>query len=256
MRTCSWLPRRGTVRAHMGFTLVELLVVIAIIAILAALLFPVFAQSREKARQAGCASNLKQLGMALMQYTQDYDETYPCGRYSAVIGGRLVAVFGPDLVFAYVRSATVYQCPSEPQAQNWEAFSNDTPANGGCFGGRLGVSAGNFHWQSYPLNRHLVMSPPLSLSEVPRASDTGAFFDGYPGCVGNPPESPYSTIARPGRAPRHQEGINACYADGHVKYQKARWSPSLGTWVVTGGPYDGKFNLFGIVRDDGTIWLR
>src|SRR5258707_10170131 len=60
-----------------GFTLIELLVVIAIIAILAAILFPVFAQAREKARQAGCLSNLKQIGTAAMMYVQDYDETYP-----------------------------------------------------------------------------------------------------------------------------------------------------------------------------------
>src|SRR5438067_179265 len=63
--------------ARRGFTLIELLVVIAIIAILAAILFPVFAQAREKARQAGCTSNLKQISLATMMYLQDYDETYP-----------------------------------------------------------------------------------------------------------------------------------------------------------------------------------
>src|ERR671916_3232132 len=62
-----------------GFTLIELLVVIAIIAILAAILFPVFAQAREKARQASCLSNVKQIGLAAMMYVQDYDETYPGG---------------------------------------------------------------------------------------------------------------------------------------------------------------------------------
>ncbi|MFA0737619.1 MAG: hypothetical protein LKKZDAJK_000711 [Candidatus Fervidibacter sp.] len=63
-----------------GFTLIELLVVIAIIAILAAILFPVFSQAREKARQVTCVSNMKNIGMSLMQYVQDYDETFPAWR--------------------------------------------------------------------------------------------------------------------------------------------------------------------------------
>jgi prepilin-type N-terminal cleavage/methylation domain-containing protein len=71
-------PNRGVMRGN-GFTLIELLVVIAIIAILAAILFPVFAAAREKARQTACSSNLKQLGLAFVQYTQDYDEQYPVG---------------------------------------------------------------------------------------------------------------------------------------------------------------------------------
>jgi prepilin-type N-terminal cleavage/methylation domain-containing protein/prepilin-type processing-associated H-X9-DG protein len=71
----------GGCRQRKGFTLIELLVVIAIIAILAAILFPVFAQAREKARQTSCTSNLKQLGTAMMMYAQDYDESYPSNWY-------------------------------------------------------------------------------------------------------------------------------------------------------------------------------
>ncbi len=69
-----------------GFTLIELLVVIAIIAILAAILFPVFAQAREKARQTTCASNEKQMGLAILQYQQDYDEMFPMMHYNDAKG--------------------------------------------------------------------------------------------------------------------------------------------------------------------------
>lgn len=84
-----------------GFTLIELLVVIAIIAILAAILFPVFARAREKARQTSCLSNIKQIGLALMMYSEDYDERYPC------TGG---AWWSP--LMPYVKNAQVFRCPS------------------------------------------------------------------------------------------------------------------------------------------------
>src|ERR1700760_1989216 len=81
-----WRPILLTVRRREAFTLIELLVVIAIIAILAAILFPVFAQVREKARQATCASNQKQIGLGILQYVQDNDEIYPfaAGNYPGV----------------------------------------------------------------------------------------------------------------------------------------------------------------------------
>ena len=76
-------------RKRNAFTLIELLVVIAIIAILAAILFPVFAQAREKARAISCLSNMKQLGLAFMGYVQDYDETYPPTDYDDPVQGRV-----------------------------------------------------------------------------------------------------------------------------------------------------------------------
>ena len=94
-----------------GFTLIELLVVIAIIAILAAILFPVFAKAREKARQTACTSNLKQLGLGMLQYIQDYDETFPVGTgYSGPCRG------WAGQLYPYVKSYGVYSCPDDTTA--------------------------------------------------------------------------------------------------------------------------------------------
>jgi prepilin-type N-terminal cleavage/methylation domain-containing protein/prepilin-type processing-associated H-X9-DG protein len=95
--------------AKRGFTLIELLVVIAIIGILAALLFPVFARARAKARQTSCLSNLKQLGTALSLYTEDYDGTYPRGQYWPWDGSHTwVYALEP-----YVKNTAVFRCPSQ-----------------------------------------------------------------------------------------------------------------------------------------------
>jgi prepilin-type N-terminal cleavage/methylation domain-containing protein/prepilin-type processing-associated H-X9-DG protein len=105
-----------------GFTLIELLVVIAIIAILAAILFPVFAQAREKARQASCMSNLKQISLAELQYVQDYDEKYS-GSYNNSPAGR---VYYPELIYPYTKSAQIYFCPD---AGDNDHFNNDGSNN-------------------------------------------------------------------------------------------------------------------------------
>src|SRR5437764_2328098 len=97
-----------------GFTLIELLVVIAIIAILAAILFPVFAQAREKARQAGCLSNMKQVALALQLYAGDYDETLPHQPDETVFNYADPPVH-PNFLKAlipYTRNRGVFVCPS------------------------------------------------------------------------------------------------------------------------------------------------
>jgi prepilin-type N-terminal cleavage/methylation domain-containing protein len=118
-------PPRTTHRApRTGFTLIELLVVIAIIAILAAILFPVFAQARDSARQSTCLNHMKQLGTALMMYAQDHDETLPSWPFQAKAGGLFndprFQVWGysvwVDATMPYVKNRGVFACPNGPTA--------------------------------------------------------------------------------------------------------------------------------------------
>lgn len=118
---------------RLAFTLIELLVVIAIIAILAAILFPVFAQAREKARQASCMSNLKQGALAVMQYTQDYDETFPVGHMQLNWVNQSWVIS----VQPYMKNLAVFFCPSDPiagdvapDASGWAGRNVSYAANG------------------------------------------------------------------------------------------------------------------------------
>src|SRR6266568_5412057 len=109
---------------RLGFTLIELLVVIAIIAILAAILFPVFAKARDKGRQAVCLSNLRQIGTALVMYSQDYDETHPgvwfgppsLQSWSQPSNATLFYKW-MDAVYPYVKNEQIFNCPSDGSAR-------------------------------------------------------------------------------------------------------------------------------------------
>jgi prepilin-type N-terminal cleavage/methylation domain-containing protein len=112
IRRLPFIFRRKTMTHNVNtknraFTLIELLVVVAIIGILASILFPVFSRARENARRASCGSNLRQLGLAIMQYTQDYDEHYP---KSSATGSN----YWTWIIWPYIHNSQVFLCPSAP----------------------------------------------------------------------------------------------------------------------------------------------
>ncbi len=156
-----------------GFTLIELLVVIAIIAILAAILFPVFAQAREKARQTACLSNTKQIGNALLMYNQDYDEVLPpAGNAGTVQPNRFQHYLHP-----YLKSLQVWVCPSETRTGLSEDGVNQTQfipqATASGFPTSSGGYGVNHNLVSYRFNESSV-----SLAQLEDAAGTFLLCDG------------------------------------------------------------------------------
>lgn len=183
-----------------GFTLIELLVVIAILAILAAILFPVFARAREKARQTTCLSNLKQLGTALQMYVQDYDGmTPPHNDDDGSTGWRWFQF--PILLTPYTKNYQILRCPSD---QGWTR--PETGATG--------------RWASYPVN-HAV--PARSDAQFEAPAETIVLVDGQDGDLGldndsaRPDHPDYSHVDA---YYRHNDGMNVNFYDGHAKWYR------------------------------------
>lgn len=208
---------KWTDRSRHGFTLIELLVVIAIIAILAAILFPVFAKVREKARQIACVSNEKQIALAFTQYTQDYDETLP-PRNNGV--GTVFFLLNP-----YIKSKGVWKCPSNPVAsskthkypQDDAADPNDQyPVSYGANENRGNLAGGPFGdtQSQYTLAQLVSPSQVIAFGETTATYDDIRVTAGSACCFDNP----NSTTNDGGNIFAGHNGIsNFVFCDGHVK---------------------------------------
>jgi prepilin-type N-terminal cleavage/methylation domain-containing protein len=175
------------VRTKRGFTLIELLVVNAIIAILASILFPVFARARENARRSACMSNLKQMGLGLMQYTQDYDETMPPQNYGTN------ATNSPkwmDMIEPYVKSTQLFTCPNKDSATQNELVLAPPAGNRASGSTRFGTYACNSSYYSglaatgVPATAPIAFGKGQKLAAITRVAETIAVTEMY-GTQGN-----------------------------------------------------------------------
>jgi len=206
-----------------GFTLIELLVVIAIIAILAAILFPVFAQAREKARQTTCLSNLKQIGLGMMMYVDDYDETFPMSSPSAhTWSGNARAHTYCGAIEPYIKSLKIFKCPSAKHTGDAEqlpgCFDNSYSPNGAIVG-RL--------YDNYdsPLSETGVWQAAATMSEITKPSNIIMIREWGSAQIWVHVR-PYrwgGQIADDGNnlaIKMHADGQNMTFADGHAKFYK------------------------------------
>ncbi|MGI5819861.1 MAG: DUF1559 domain-containing protein [Armatimonadota bacterium] len=213
-----------------GFTLIELLVVIAIIAILAAILFPVFARAREKARQTSCASNLKQLGLAVLMYVNDYDERFPAFYHRQGDSARAYGYY--DCLYPYVNNLDLWLCPSDDPFGG--GYRSDFPSGEGPYRRTMrstyatlrGEAGSNNAVTDTPMKNS---TSTIRLARVQRPSDTILFFEAnshsplHHSCLGfepdgTPQEIEMTADGKLGKLQyRHSQMMNVNYCDGHVK---------------------------------------
>jgi prepilin-type N-terminal cleavage/methylation domain-containing protein/prepilin-type processing-associated H-X9-DG protein len=208
-----------------GFTLIELLVVIAIMAILAAVLFPVFARARGQARQSACLSNAKQIALAVSMYAQDHDETLVL-RYIDPDPVAKRARIWKDSIEPYLKSAAIYRCPSNPRARTPDSIGK-YPGGYAMWlpdGPIAAVMPELMPGAAYPQPMAGIASPANALLVLEHSyhwTDTGPYLQ-----YNEPAKDQY---ALPGpsewNSGHDKKACNIVYLDGH-----ARWSPLLGTF--------------------------
>jgi len=210
-----------------GFTLIELLVVIAIIAILAAILFPVFAKVREKARAISCLSNSKQMGLAMMQYVQDNEETYPiCVDQSVTTDGVSDHnLYWVHRIYPYVKSVSVFACPDQPSSPGVFGTGNYAyPSDPSVPGAVQGYPLPGVIHESYSANDHVLAPwwyPAITMASIDAPAnkimiaETKSFSD-----MAGPWWSGSSDFDQNAGYVPHMGRMNVTFADGHAKALK------------------------------------
>jgi prepilin-type N-terminal cleavage/methylation domain-containing protein len=214
-------PARSFRDGSNAFTLIELLVVIAIIAILAAILFPVFARAREKARTTVCLSNCKQLGTAIMMYVQDYDEIYPAAtNITAGVNAQWPQL--RSLIQPYVKNEGIWWCPSEPRPSVWENVVHPIEA----FRDPAFKGAGtSYAYKSRAEDTACVLGSNcrgniagVAMAAIDQPASIWMFWDAHSPYSRHTDQSPDNFQAAPTcRFASGQKGQMATYADGHAK---------------------------------------
>lgn len=209
-----------------AFTLIELLVVIAIIAILAAILFPVFGRARENARRTSCQSNLKQMGLGMMQYVQDYDEYYPLPFHRVASNPNNFQMVGNETGWAwviqpYTKSSQIFHCPSVPGTQVWppNAFNNQEKPGATDYAYNRNIGFQNADASTGRSINQSAMTFASNILMVYHFTPAGT-GSSTPGntCINGKFAKMDNGIT--GTAKIHLEGSNYMFADGHVKWYK------------------------------------
>jgi prepilin-type N-terminal cleavage/methylation domain-containing protein/prepilin-type processing-associated H-X9-DG protein len=207
-------------QARSAFTLIELLVVIAIIAILAAILFPVFAQARDKARGIACLSNMKQIGVGVQMYLQDYDETVFFRSTTNVDATRIHTATSGDtlkwcnMLMPYVKNNDVYKCPSD--APKLVADANSKLVIPRSFAAAAAAESLSLAQIDKP-SEIILITEAWSRDAAGALINTETWLEAYDGDMAMDPLRPGSMMRY---ANRHTGGMNCTFFDGHAKWLK------------------------------------